>query len=95
MILENIGVRVTDEDFKNELRERLFLMLRSCKSPNMFPGSQPVSFGSQHFEWLESEDYYICEKSDGIRYLLYFCNPPSGPTAFLVRKITFLEDYSC
>jgi hypothetical protein len=26
----------------------------------------------------------VCEKSDGVRYLLYFAIPPSGPVAFLV-----------
>lgn len=26
----------------------------------------------------------MCEKSDGVRYLLYFAIPPSGPVVFLV-----------
>lgn len=51
-----------------------------------FPGSQPVSFEKRHLEALEREDYYVCEKSDGVRYLLYFAIPPSGPVAFLVQN---------
>ena len=51
-----------------------------------FPGSQPVSFEKRHLEVLEREDYYVCEKSDGVRYLLYFAIPPSGPVAFLVNS---------
>lgn len=52
-----------------------------------FPGSQPVSFEKKHLTALEEEDYYVCEKSDGVRYLLYFVIPPTGPVAFLVSEV--------
>ncbi|KDQ60776.1 hypothetical protein JAAARDRAFT_172973 [Jaapia argillacea MUCL 33604] len=35
-----------------------------------FPGSQPVSFGTKDLDKLESQDYWVCEKSDGVRVLM-------------------------
>ncbi|THU85651.1 mRNA capping enzyme, alpha subunit [Dendrothele bispora CBS 962.96] len=34
-----------------------------------FPGAQPVSFGTRDLLKLESQDFWVCEKSDGIRVL--------------------------
>lgn len=36
-----------------------------------FPGSQPISFASEHLKKLEDRDYWVCEKSDGIRVLFF------------------------
>ncbi|KAK0645911.1 mRNA capping enzyme alpha subunit-like protein [Cercophora newfieldiana] len=46
-----------------------------------FPGAQPVSFSRKHLEALRREDYYVCEKSDGIRYLLYCTRDDEGREA--------------
>ncbi|CAL1705163.1 unnamed protein product [Somion occarium] len=36
-----------------------------------FPGSQPVSFSSKDLQKLESQDFWVAEKSDGVRVLLF------------------------
>lgn len=36
-----------------------------------FPGAQPVSFTKASLEALKTQDYYVCEKSDGLRFLMY------------------------
>ncbi|KAF5386963.1 hypothetical protein D9615_001556 [Tricholomella constricta] len=44
-----------------------------------FPGSQPVSFAQRDLDKLESADYWVCEKSDGVRVLfLIHTDPASG-----------------
>ena len=51
-----------------------------------FPGAQPVSFSNRHLEELKRRDYYVCEKSDGIRCLLYMT---AGDN---LEEVTYLID---
>ncbi|EMC98845.1 hypothetical protein BAUCODRAFT_382033 [Baudoinia panamericana UAMH 10762] len=62
-----------------------------------FPGSQPVSFAREHIQTLQNEDYFLCEKTDGVRCLLYLTQwvnehqEPSEMQLLIDRK----NDYYC
>lgn len=61
-----------------------------------FPGSQPISLMSNHLQSLKESSYFVCEKSDGVRYLLLIHDSQRVDTAkyakvFLVnRKFEFV-----
>ncbi|CCG84856.1 protein of unknown function [Taphrina deformans PYCC 5710] len=59
---------------------------RLLRCGNHFPGAQPVSFTSKHLRTLVEEDYYVCEKSDGTRLLMY-CTETDDD-----REVVFLVD---
>jgi mRNA guanylyltransferase len=55
-------------------------------SSTRFPGAQPVSFSAKHLRELQKKDYYVCEKSDGVRCLMYLTSDKEG------NEATFLID---
>ncbi|TEB39643.1 mRNA guanylyltransferase [Coprinellus micaceus] len=59
-----------------------------------FPGSQPVSFGEKDLTKLEQYDFWVCEKSDGVRVLFLIAFDPGSNTqaVFLIdRHNTYRE----
>ncbi|KAG9010498.1 Dcp1p-Dcp2p decapping enzyme complex alpha subunit [Tulasnella sp. JGI-2019a] len=58
------------EYLKHAVRELLGI------NTTKFPGSQPVSFMKKDLARLEVEDYWVCEKSDGIRVLVFIMLVP-------------------
>lgn len=43
---------------------------RSGKTGSDFWGTMPISFSRKHMEIISKEEYYISEKTDGVRYLM-------------------------
>ncbi|KAG8790573.1 Dcp1p-Dcp2p decapping enzyme complex alpha subunit [Ceratobasidium sp. 428] len=70
------GILVEDREKATKLKEHVANL---CHVDNLrFIGSQPVSFGSRDLARLEREDYWVCEKSDGIRVLVLIVTFPSN-----------------
>ncbi|KAG8827120.1 Dcp1p-Dcp2p decapping enzyme complex alpha subunit [Serendipita sp. 401] len=67
-----------------QLRERVQQLCHM--SHPRFPGSQPISFSSAHLTQLEKEDFWVCEKSDGIRVLMYICLTGGHHSVFLIDR---------
>ncbi|CAL9732992.1 mRNA-capping enzyme subunit alpha [Monosporozyma unispora] len=63
-----------------DLKMMLCKLLNSPKPSKAFPGSQPISFQHSDIdEKLKSQDYYVCEKTDGLRALMFIIlNPVTG-----------------
>ncbi|KAF2150706.1 mRNA-capping enzyme subunit alpha [Myriangium duriaei CBS 260.36] len=66
--LSDVANKVPNEDIEM-FRDRIADLLN--RKSRGFPGAQPVSFSKKHFNELQRADYYLCEKTDGIRCLLY------------------------
>ncbi|ODQ82843.1 hypothetical protein BABINDRAFT_159340 [Babjeviella inositovora NRRL Y-12698] len=66
-------------------RQMNHLCLRSPKA-NSFPGAQPVSFARHHIDTLLSRDYFVCEKSDGLRVLMLVLHDGTQQGVFMVTR---------
>ncbi|GAM87346.1 hypothetical protein ANO11243_053690 [Dothideomycetidae sp. 11243] len=66
--LSDVANRLPNEDAEI-FRDRVADLLN--RKSRGFPGAQPVSFSQKHYQELQRADYYLCEKTDGIRCLLY------------------------
>ncbi|CAI7605493.1 unnamed protein product [Penicillium bialowiezense] len=89
--LDAIGIKA-DHDLADQFRREVASLL--SRNNLNFPGAQPVSFSSKHLTELQCEDYYVCEKTDGIRCLMYFARgDPSSEQPEIHYLIDRKNDY--
>ncbi|KAI9296908.1 hypothetical protein K502DRAFT_323578 [Neoconidiobolus thromboides FSU 785] len=94
-IVPEIPGQTLGRDFEKELRGEVGSLFNI--KPERFPGAQPVSFTLEHLQELKETDYFVCEKSDGVRCLLFTrINPKTKrPETFLIdrkNKYRYLHD---
>ncbi|MCJ1307377.1 Dcp1p-Dcp2p decapping enzyme complex alpha subunit [Agyrium rufum] len=77
------GVKA-EGDLLHQLRQEVARSLGRDRTN--FPGAQPVSFARRHLHELTKEDYYVCEKSDGIRCLMYCTNDGPNEVTYLIDR---------
>ncbi|KDE04914.1 hypothetical protein MVLG_04671 [Microbotryum lychnidis-dioicae p1A1 Lamole] len=84
------GELVQDPELLLQVREHLSTLcgLNALR----FPGSQPVSFDLQSLKMLEEEDFWVCEKSDGVRVIVLVVATEQGQQTYLVdRRYDFYQ----
>ena len=66
--LKDVGMHIPHEDEHFQRASVADILNRPTLH---FPGAQPVSFARHHLAELQHTDYFMCEKTDGIRCLLF------------------------
>ena len=59
-----------EKGFEREILEKANKTLAQWQVMNKFPGAQPISFMQEHMFKLQTSEFLVLEKSDGLRYLL-------------------------
>jgi mRNA guanylyltransferase len=81
------GELVRDRNILNDLKQIVVDLLQTNMNPQRFPGAQPISFSESHLEELKNENYFVSEKADGIRCLLYTRTfPDSTVESYLIDR---------
>lgn len=89
--LDVVGIKVEPEKAEN-FRRKVASLLGQTEIG--YPGAAPVSFSSQRLAELQQKDYYVCEKTDGIRCLMYMeCSSTDSEISGMHYLIDRKNDY--
>lgn len=83
-LVARVGGQWAGEGLQRSFREEVAGLLG--RHNTSFPGSQPVSFSGKHIDELKSQDYYVCEKTDGLRYLMYLTDDNGKDIHYLIDR---------
>ena len=83
-LIYKVGGVDAGEELKAQFRHEVARLL-GRQTPS-FPGAQPVSFAARHIAELRRQDYYVCEKTDGIRYLMYMTSDGPKDIHYLIDR---------
>lgn len=83
-LMNRIGGQWAGEELQETFQKEVAHLLG--RNNHNFPGAQPVSFAARHISELKARDYYVCEKTDGLRYLLYCSNEGPQDIHYLVDR---------
>ncbi|KAJ1991782.1 Dcp1p-Dcp2p decapping enzyme complex alpha subunit [Dimargaris cristalligena] len=84
-VIPDIPGSPVDLQYAKELRTKVAQLLQL--NHERFPGAQPVSFLKEHIDTLKNEDFFVCEKSDGVRCLVYAVFSSMGhPETYLIDR---------
>ena len=70
-------------------KHALYLMHKAWgtqKTPNIFPGPQPISIERKHMPLLKKNEYVVCEKTDGVRHMLLAFNFENKNVSVLINR---------
>lgn len=82
----------TDPNVVRSLKRGILNEWPFVKNSEYFPGPQPISLENKDTHKLLKFPYVVCEKTDGMRYLLYFAKLDGKSSNFLVdRSFRFYE----
>ena len=85
-------IEVVDSKILNSLRTKINNQWPIVKNSDKFPGPQPISLEIKDTPKLKQYEYKVCEKTDGMRFLLYGVNFYNTNRIFLVdRSFKFYE----
>jgi len=59
--------------------------------PPFFPGPQPISIERKHIHLLNRNEYFVCEKTDGVRIALVCCTVGGKKVAVTVNRAMEME----
>ena len=62
--------RIADDHVASRIVATMRDLANDDSKTKRYPGPNPISLDTSHFPQLQREPYYICEKTDGVRYAL-------------------------